>query len=87
MINTVHNFHQLIAVASGLSIIEQVQLRNPGWSEIVEHATCFGISMAIHPDPNQCFHRCCYDVPGILRGSHQLLTGYIPVIRFVHRER
>ena len=87
MVNTVHDFHQLITVASGLSIIEQIQLRNPGRSETIEHATRFCISMAIHSDPNQYFHRCGYDVPGILRGSHQLLTGHIPVIRFVHRER
>lgn len=87
MVNTVHNFHQLFAVASGLSIIEQVQLRNPGRSEIIEHATCFCISMAIHPAPIQCFHHCGYDVPGILGGSHQIFTGHIPVIRFVHSER
>lgn len=62
MVNTVHDFHQLITVASGLNIIEQIQLRNPGRSEIIEHATRFCISMAIHPDPIQRFHRCGYQV-------------------------
>ena len=87
MANTVHDFHQLITVVSGLSIIEHIQLRNPGRSEIMEHATRFCISMVIHPDPIQCFHRCGYDVLGILCGNHQLLTGHIPVIQFVGRER
>lgn len=86
MVNTVHNFHQLFAVASGLSIIEQVQLRNPGRSEIIEHATCFCISMAIHPAPIQCFHRCGYDVT-VSGWESSNFTGHIPVIRFVHSER
>ena len=53
IVNVIHDFHQLVTVAPGLSIIEEVQLRNPGRSEIVEYATRFCISITIHPYPVQ----------------------------------
>lgn len=87
MANTVHDFHQMIAVASGLSIIEQIQLRYPGRSEIIEHATRFCISMAIHPYPVQSSDGSGNYVPCILRGDEQFFTGHIPAIRSVDRER
>lgn len=87
MVNAVHDFQLLVTVAPGLSIIEKVQMRNPGGSEIVEYATRFCISMAIHPYPVQNSDGSGNDIPCILRGDEQFFTGHIPVIRFVYCER
>lgn len=87
MVNAVHDFQRLVTVALGLSIIEKVQMRNPGRSENVEYATRFCISMAIHPYPVQDSDGSGNDIPCILRGNEQFFTGYIPVIRFVYCER
>lgn len=87
MVNAVHDFHQLVTVAPGLSIIEEVQMRNPGRSEIVEYATRFCILMAIPPYPVQNSDGSGNDIPCILRGDEQFFTGHIPVIRFVDCER
>lgn len=86
MVNTVHDFHQLITVASELSIIEQIQLRYPGRSEIIEHATRFCISMIIPPYSVQSSDGSGNDVPCILRGDEPFFTGHIPVIWFVDCE-
>ncbi|CAD6102456.1 Uncharacterised protein [Escherichia coli] len=87
MINTVHNFHHLIAVASELSIIEQVQQRNPVRSEIVQHTACFCVTVTIHPDPVQSSDGSGNDVPCILRGDEQFFTGQITVVGLIYGER
>ncbi len=65
MVNAVHDFHQLVTVAPGLSIIEEVQMRNPGRSEIVEYATRFCILMAILPYSVQNSDGSGNDIPCI----------------------
>lgn len=87
MVDTVQNFHQLLAVTVWLRSIEQVQLRHARRREVVKHASCFSVPVAILPDTLQRPDGCIDNVSRILRGRLQLFAGQIAVVGFVHGKR
>jgi hypothetical protein len=64
MINAIKNLHQLSAVRTWRTFVEQLQLRNAGAGEVIQHHTGFGIPVAILPDTLQSRCGGRNNVPG-----------------------
>ena len=87
MVDAVEHLHQLITVCSGLYVIKQIQLRDAGRGEIVQHDAGFGIAVAGDPDPVQRSDCSSNNVPGVPRGCHQFLCCQIAITGLVDGER
>ena len=87
MVDAVEHLHQLITVCSGLYVIKQIQLRDAGRGEIVQHDAGFGIAMAGDPDPVQRSDCSSNNVPGVPCGCHQFLCCQIAIVGLVDGER
>lgn len=87
MINAIENLHQLGAVRTWWTVVEQLQLRNAGAGEVIQHHTGFGIPVPVLPDllQSRCGGR--NDVPGVLSGGKQFLRGHVAVVRLFNGER
>ena len=87
MINAIEDFHQFITVWPRLYLIEQVQLRDAVWTEIVQHDAGFCVAMAWYPDPVQRVNRSGDNVPGVSCWRTQFFRRDIPVVRLFDGER
>ena len=87
MINAIENLHQLRAVRTWRTFVEQLQLRNAGAGEVIQHHTGFGIQVPILPDTLQSRCGGRNNVPGVLSGCKQFLRGHVAVVRLFNGER
>lgn len=87
MVNTIQDFHQLIAPFPRLYFIKPIQLRYSGWYEIVQHTACLCVAVTIHPDPVQSSDGSGNDVPCFLRGDEPFFTGQITVVGLIYGKR
>ena len=69
------------------AFVEQLQLRNAGAGEVIQHNSGFGIPVPIPPDTLQSHCGGCNDVPGVLSGCKQFLRSHVAVVRLFNGER
>nr|AVI43309.1 hypothetical protein [Klebsiella pneumoniae] len=78
MINAIENLHQLSAVRTWRTFVEQLQLRNTGAGEVIQHHTGFGIPVPVLPDTLQSRCGGRNDVPGVLSGVSSFSVATLP---------
>ncbi|KFJ78203.1 hypothetical protein DR88_5052 [Klebsiella pneumoniae] len=69
------------------AFVEQLQLRNAGAGEVIQHNSGFGIPVPIPPDTLQSHCGGCNDVPGVLSGCKQFFRSHVAVVRLFNGER
>lgn len=87
MINVVEYFYQCIVVWLWLYVIEQIQLCDVVWIEIIEYYFCFCVVVVIELDFVQRFDCCCDNVLGVMGRGVQFFCGYVIVIWFINCKR